>query len=153
MPAYAPAPSCSHTFTHTHTYTQIHTHTHTPGIDTKDGPGLKVFQRQTKWAGKDAVVVGMDGKYNNIKEMTKVEAAFADASTKSAVSFLCIYIATDISWYIDVDTHLHTYIHACMHTYIHARRRFHKRRQSVSLSAFRVRSWCRFRFSGGIWQS
>merc|ERR1712205_256181 len=54
------------------------------GIDTKDGPGLKVFQRQTKWAGKDAVVVGMDGKYNNIKEMTKVEAAFADASTKSA---------------------------------------------------------------------
>merc|ERR1719390_319949 len=42
------------------------------GIDTKDGPGLKVFQRQTKWAGKDAVVVGMDGKYNNIKEMAKV---------------------------------------------------------------------------------
>ena len=105
----------THTFTHTHT----HTHTHTPGIDTKDGPGLKVFQRQTKWAGKDAVVVGMDGKYNNIKEMTKVEAAFADASTKSAVSFLCIYIATDISWYIDVDTHLHTYIHTCMHAYIH----------------------------------
>ena len=92
VPAYAPTPSYPHTLTHTFTRTHSHAHTHTPGIDTKDGPGLKVFQRQTKWAGKDAVVVGMDGKYNNIKEMAKVEAAFADSSTKSAVSLICIYV-------------------------------------------------------------
>jgi phosphoribulokinase len=54
------------------------------GIDTKDSPGFTVFQKQTKWNGKDAVVLGMDGKYNNIKEMSKIEAAISDAAAKSA---------------------------------------------------------------------
>jgi phosphoribulokinase len=54
------------------------------GIDTKDGPGLKIFQRTDKWAGKDAVVVGFDGKYNNIKEMSSIEKAFLDNGSKSA---------------------------------------------------------------------
>lgn len=54
------------------------------GIDTKDGPGLKIFQRTDKWAGKDAVVVGFDGKYNSIKEMSSIEKAFLDNGSKSA---------------------------------------------------------------------
>jgi len=54
------------------------------GIDTADGPGLKIFQRTTKWAGKDAVVVGFDGKYNKISEMSKLEKIFSENGAKSA---------------------------------------------------------------------
>lgn len=53
-------------------------------IDTKGGPGLKIFQRTDKWAGKDAIVVGFDGKYNNIKEMAMIEKAFSDNGSKTA---------------------------------------------------------------------
>lgn len=54
------------------------------GIDLGDGPGLKVYQKQQKWAGKDAVTIGMDGKYAKISEMDKLEKMIADSAAKSA---------------------------------------------------------------------
>ena len=56
-----------------------------PGsVDTSSGPGLKVYQRQDKWNGKDAVVVGFDGKYDKIADMSKVEKMFADNGSKAS---------------------------------------------------------------------
>jgi len=54
------------------------------GVDTSSGPGLKVYQRQDKWNGKDAVVLGFDGKYDKISDMAKVEKMLSDAGSKSA---------------------------------------------------------------------
>jgi len=54
------------------------------GIDAGDGPGLKIFQRSEKWNGKDAVVVGFDGKYGKISDMSKIEKMFSESGTKSA---------------------------------------------------------------------
>merc|ERR1711966_10469 len=45
-------------------------------------PGMKIYQRMDKWAGKDAVVVGMDGKYDDIKEMNYVEKMFSNTGAK-----------------------------------------------------------------------
>ena len=45
-------------------------------------PGMKIYQRMDKWAGKDAVVVGMDGKYDDIKEMNYVEKMFYNTGAK-----------------------------------------------------------------------
>jgi len=55
-----------------------------PKVTTASGPGLKVFQRPDKWNGKDAVVVGFDGKYDSIAEMASVEKMFSDSASKSA---------------------------------------------------------------------
>jgi len=55
-----------------------------PKVATASGPGLKVFQRPDKWNGKDAVVVGFDGKYDNIADMAKVEKMFSDSASKTA---------------------------------------------------------------------
>jgi len=54
------------------------------GIDLGDGPGLKVYQKQQKWAGKDAVTIGMDGKYAKISQMDKLEKMISDSAAKSA---------------------------------------------------------------------
>jgi len=53
-------------------------------VDTKGTPGLEVFQYSTKWDGKDAVVVGFDGKYNKIADMSKLEKMFSDNGSKAA---------------------------------------------------------------------
>jgi len=55
-----------------------------PKVDTSSGPGLKVFQRSDKWNGKEAVVVGFDGKYDKISEMASIEKMFADSAAKKA---------------------------------------------------------------------
>jgi phosphoribulokinase len=54
------------------------------GIDLGSGPGLVVYQKQTKWDGKDAITIGMDGMYAKISEMAKVEKYLMDSATKSS---------------------------------------------------------------------
>nr|AAX13960.1 chloroplast phosphoribulokinase [Guillardia theta] len=46
------------------------------------GAGLKIYQKTEKWAGKDAAVIGMDGKYDKIDEMMYVEKQFASTGSK-----------------------------------------------------------------------
>merc|ERR1711966_269835 len=45
-------------------------------------PGLKLFQKETKWFDKPAQVIGMDGNFDKLSELLYVEKAFSETGAK-----------------------------------------------------------------------